>query len=216
MTAFDFSAFDQISNEIQKEIKEAKSTGRVTANSAQKINAEFLKLEQQTQDIFNAIAGFAYKQCRVEVTHPDKVGKPQLDFFKAKSPKSSGDDFTAEKIKANYYFRCTVVALCAQNKGKISVADLACLWQAFQLGYYTDSHNRSTAAVAGKLQFNLVRPVIVKGEYLEIPGLEIDDFGTRYLPMGNKMIAEWKSKLTNTNQLPTTNKSRSVKSKIAA
>jgi len=215
MTAFDFSAFDQISNEIQKEIKEAKSTGRVTANSAQKINAEFLKLEQQTQDIFNA-TGFIYKQCRVEVTHPDKVGKPQLDFFKAKSPKSSSDDFTTEKIKANYYFRCTVVALCAQNKGKISVADLACLWQAFQLGYYTDSHNRSTAAVAGKLQFDLVRPVIVKGEYLEIPGLEIDDFGTRYLPMGNKMIAEWKSKLTNTNQLPTTNKSRSVKSKIAA
>jgi len=215
MTVFDFSAFDQISNQIQKEVKEAKSTGRVTANSAQKINAEFLKLEQQTQEIFNA-TGFIYKQCRVEVTHPDKVGKPQLDFFKGKSPKSSGDDFTTEKIKANYYFRCTVVALCAQNKGKISVADLACLWQAFQLGYYTDSHNRSTAAVAAKLQFDLVRPVIVKGEYLEIPGLEIDDFGTRYLPMGNKMIAEWKSKLTNTNQLPTTNKSRSVKSKIAA
>lgn len=216
MAAFDFSAFDQISNEIQKEVKEAKSTGRATANSAQKISAEFLKLEQQTQDIFNAILGFAYKQCRVEVTHPDKVGKPQLDFFKAKSPKSSGDDFTAEKIKANYYFRCTVVALCAQNKGRISVADLACLWQAFQLGYYADPHNRSTAAVAGKLQFDLIRPAQVVGEYLEIPGLEIDIFGTRYLPMGNKIIAEWKSKLTNTNQLPSANKSRSVKSKIAA
>jgi len=208
---FDFSQFDEISNEIQKEIKQAKSAGRVTANSPQKIDAEFLKLEQNTQDIFNAIAGFTYKQCRVEVTHPDKKGKPALDFFKAKAPKGNSDDFTAEKIKANYYFRCTVVALCAQNKGRISVADLACLWQAFQLGYYTDQHNRSTAAVAGKLQFDLVRPVQVVGEYLEIPGLEIDPYGTRYIALGNKMISDWKSKLTNTNQLPTVSKSRSVK-----
>lgn len=193
MSTFDFSQFEEIS----KEISEFNKKSRTTKNSTVARDLAFEKLESGTQAIFN-ITGLGYKQCHSKVSHPDKIGKASLDFFKQSKPSiGSKSGFEAEKIQANFYFRCSVVALAAQNKGKISVADVACLWQHFQLGYYVDPHNKSTAAIAGKLQFDLVREVIIKGEYLEIPGIAVDPNGAKYCKLANSIIAKIKSQLLN-------------------
>lgn len=193
MSAFDFSQFEEIS----KEISQASKKSRTTKNSTVARDLAFEKLESDTQTIFN-MTGLIYKQCHSKVTHPDKIKKASVDFLKQSTPNvGSKTGFDAEKIMSNFYFRCCVVALCAQNKGKISVADVACLWQHFQLGYFADPHNKSTAAIAGKLQFDLIREVIVKGEYLEIPGIKIDENGAKYCKLANDLIAKIKSQLLN-------------------
>lgn len=193
MSTFDFSQFEEIS----KEISEANKKSRTTKNSIVARDLAFEKLESDTQAIFN-ITGLGYKQCHSKVTHPDKIGKASANFLKQSVPNiGSKSGFDAEKIQANFYFRCCVIALAAQNKGKISVADLACLWHGFQLGYFADPHNKSTAAIAGKLQFDLVREVIVRSEYLEIPGIKIDENGAKYCKLANNMISKVKSELLN-------------------
>jgi len=193
MANFDFSEFEEIS----KEISESNRKSRTTKNSTAARDLAFEKLEADTQAIFN-ITGLGYKQCHSKVTHPDKIGKASADFLKQSVPNiGSRTGFDAEKIQANFYFRCCVIALAAQNKGRISVADIACLWHGFQLGYFADPHNKSTAAVAGKLQFDLIREVRVAGEYLEIPGIKIDENGAKYCRLANNMIGKIKSDLLN-------------------
>lgn len=193
MASFDFSQFEEISQEISQSNKKS----RTTKNSTVARDLAFEKLESDTQAIFQ-MTGLIYKQCHSKVTHPDKVGKSSVDFLKQSVPNvGSRAGFDAEKIQANFYFRCSVIALCAQNKGKISVADLACLWHGFQLGYFADPHNKSTASIAGKLQFDLIREVIVKGEHLEIPGIAVDPNGAKYCKLANSMISKVKSELLN-------------------
>lgn len=193
MSNFDFSEFEQIS----REISESNKKSRTTKNSTVARDLAFEKLEPDTQALLS-MTGLGYKQCHSKVTHPDKVGKASADFLKQSVPNvGSRTGYDSEKIQANFYFRCSVIALCAQNKGKIAVSDIACLWQGFQLGYYVDAHNKSTAAIAGKLQFDLVREVIVKGEYLEIPGIKIDENGAKYCSLANNMISKIKSQLLN-------------------
>lgn len=193
MSTLDFSQFEEIS----KEISQSNKKSRPTKNSIIARDLAFEKLESETQAIFG-ITGLIYKQCHSKVTHPDKIGKSSVDFLKQSVPNvGSRTGFDAEKIQANFYFRCCVIALCAQNKGKISVVDVACLWQHFQLGCYVDPHNKSTAAIAGKLQFDLVREVAVKGEYLEIPGIKMDENGSKYCSLANSIITKIKSQLLN-------------------
>ena len=191
MANFDFSEFEEISREISEKPKKT----RVTAKSQTALDLAFSKLEPDTQTIL-INTGLIYKQCHSRVTHPDKKGKESLNFFKQSKPAvGSAEGFAADKIRANYYFRCSVVALAAQNKGKIAIVDLACLWQYFQLGYFVDGHNKSTASIAGKLQFDLIREVVIKGEYMEIPGIGIDSDGAKYCRLGNNAIAAVKSQL---------------------
>jgi hypothetical protein len=190
MSTFDFSKLNQISQEIADS---KKSNPRVTANSAAKINASFLALSDETKAAFE-FTGWQYKECKSVVSHPDKKCLQPLDFFARTTPKTAADNFSTEKIAANLYFRCCVVALAAQNKGKIAIIDLVALYQHFNLGYFVDSHNKSTAAVASKIQFDLRREVIVKGEWLEIPNIEMTNDAAKFTAYANSAIAESKSK----------------------
>jgi len=190
MTAFDFSKLQQISQEIADS---KKSNPRVTANSNAKINASFLALNEETRFAFE-FTGWQYKECKSTVSHPNKKCLQPLNYFVRTTPKTASDNFSSEKIAANLYFRCCAVALCAQNKGKIAVLDLFALWQHFNLGYFSDSHNKSTAAVAQKIQFDLRREVIVKGEWLEIPGIEMTNEAAKFTAYANSAIAESKTK----------------------
>lgn len=190
MATFDFSKLQQISQEIAES---KKSNPRVTANSKAKINASFLALSDETKFAFE-VTGWQYKECVSNVTHPDKKCKEALNFPARTTPTTGSDNFSTERISANLYFRCCAVALCAQNKGKIAIIDLIALWQHFNLGYFVDKSNLSTATVAHKLQFDLRRQVIVKGEWLEIPGIEMTNEAAKFTAYANTAIAESKTK----------------------
>lgn len=190
MATFDFSKLQQISQEIADS---KKSNPRVTANSNAKINAAFLALSDETKFAFE-LTGWNYKECVSNVTHPNKKCLEALNFPARTTPTSSSDNFSTERIAANLYFRCCAIALCAQNKGKIAIVDLIALWQHFNLGYFVDKSNLSTATVAQKFQFDLRRQVIVKGEWLEIPGIEMTNEAAKFTAYANSAIAESKTK----------------------
>lgn len=190
MATFDFSKLQQISQEIAES---KKSNPRVTANSKAKINASFLALSDETRFAFE-LTGWTYKECVSNVTHPNKKCLEPLNYPARTTPTTGSDNFSTERISANLYFRCCAVALCAQNKGKIAIIDLIALWQHFDLGYYVDKTNLSTATVAHKLQFDLRRQVIVKGEWLEIPEIEMTNEAAQFAAYANSAIAESKTK----------------------
>lgn len=190
MATFDFSKLQQISQEIADS---RKSTPRATANSKSKINASFLALSEETKFAFE-ITGLQYKECVSNVTHPNKKCLEALNFPARTTPTTGSDNFSSEKIAANLYFRCCAIALCAQNKGKIAMIDLVALWQHFNLGYFVDKSNLSTATIAQKFQFDLRRQVIVKGEWLEIPGIEMTNEAAKFTAYANTAIGESKTK----------------------
>lgn len=190
MTSFDFSKLQQISQEIADS---KKSNPRATSNSNAKVNASFLALSDETKLAFE-FTGWQYKECVSNVTHPNKKSMEALDYFARTTPTASSDNFSTERIAANLYFRCCVVALCAQNKGKIAIVDLIALWAHFNLGYFVDKSNLSTATVAQKIQFDLRRQVIVKGEWLEIPNIKMTNEAAKFTAYANSAIAESKTK----------------------
>lgn len=190
MATFDFSKLQQISQEIADS---KKSSPRATANSNARISASFLALSDDTRAAFE-LTGWQYKECVSEVTHPNKKRLGALDFLARTTPINGTDNFATERIAANLYFRCCVVALCAQNKGRIAIVDLVALWQHFNLGYFIDKSNLSTATVAQKLQFDLRRQTIVKGEWMEIPGIKMSDEAAKFTAYANSAIAESKTK----------------------
>jgi len=190
MATFDFSKLQQISQEIADS---KKSNPRVTANSNAKINASFLALSDETKSAFE-FTGWQYKECKSTVSHPNKKSLQPLNYFARTTPTTSSDNFSTERIAANLYFRCCAVALAAQNKGKVAIIDLVALWQHFNLGYFVDKSNLSTATVAQKIQFDLRREVIVKGEWLEIPGIEMTNEAAKFTAYANSAIAESRTK----------------------
>jgi hypothetical protein len=185
MTSFDFSEFDQIAAEI--------SEMRKSSEQIAKVNPAFLKLEEMTQNAFN-VSGLIYAETTSKLTHPDKKSSAPVDFPIRANPRSASDDFSAGKIKANFYFRCCIISLAAQNKGRIALVDLCALHVSFNLGYFHDTTNKSTSQIAKKLTFDLCRDVIVKGEYLEIPGIKMTEEAGKYTKIANVKITLGRAK----------------------
>ena len=107
-----------------------------------------------------------------------------------------GDAWATTRNKRRHFFLLSVIALAGGNKGRIALADLACLYAAFELPQYDTGANNdmnTTSRIATALFARLGRPVEIDGEQLEVKGLHLDPVLAQWVAPANAQIAKVKS-----------------------
>ena len=105
------------------------------------------------------------------------------------------DAWATARNKRRHFFLLSAIALAGGNKGRISLADIACLYTAFELGQYdtgTNNDMSTTARIAGALFTRLGRPVEIDGEQLEVKGLQLDPALAQWVAPANAQITKVK------------------------
>lgn len=105
------------------------------------------------------------------------------------------DAWATQRNKFRHLFILSLIATAAGNKGRIALADIACLYVAFNLAQFENGSANdlnSVAKVAGALFARLNRPVEVNGEMLEIKGLQPDSALAQWVAPANVQIAKVK------------------------
>jgi hypothetical protein len=122
-----------------------------------------------------------------------KYGKePARDVFKRMKPTERGEQFDLLKIKSYFVLRCCIAGLCAQNKGKISTADIFSLYIGLCQPYKPVP---SLKAIVTKIAQDLYTSAESTGDYVYI-AISGNKFAN-YVPVANKIIASVKSAANN-------------------
>lgn len=106
-----------------------------------------------------------------------------------------GDAWATARNRRRHYFLLSLIALAGGNKGRVSLADIACLYTAFELPQYDTGANNdmnTTSRIATALFTRLGRPVEIDGEQLEVKGLQLDPVLTQWIAPANAQIAKVK------------------------
>lgn len=186
-TMFDLSAFDAAAKSAAAAAEKAGPGNRT--HSVEEFAAELFGGDAPL--IVSSGLQFSSEKIKVQVTNKAKRPLNRPAHLKAKEGRY-GDEFATECNKAKFYFRCSVVALCAQNKGKIAITDVAALFIGTNLPHYgtTLKSFRAIATDIGKI---LNREILISPEYLEIPGLEESPELKVFCKPANSIIAAAKS-----------------------
>jgi hypothetical protein len=184
---FDLSAFDDA----------AKSAAAAAEKTAPQNNQQ--TLEQFAAELFKSDAplviksGLQFNSEKVKIALTVK-GKKVLDRPSRLKPTEGrhGDSYATEVNKAKFYFRCALIALCAQNKGRISTVDVAALFVGCNLPEY-GTLLKSFKAIATDVAKTLNRDVIIGTDYLEIPGIAESPELKVFCKPANSIIAAAKS-----------------------
>lgn len=102
------------------------------------------------------------------------------------------DAWATARNRRRHLFILSIIALAGGNKGRIALADIACLYAAFELPQYDTGANNdlnSTAKVASTLFTRLGRPVEIDGEQLEVKGLQLDPALAHWIAPANAQVA---------------------------
>lgn len=190
---FDFSAFENLNDEIAKK-SEAKKTAEKVSSKNQK-KAELL-------DSFSPELRLAFERAKFGLVSTTKLQKkitaaekiPQLNIphrLRATAGRH-GDDFSTEKNKRFHTFILGIIATAAANKGWISLVDVCDFWTALGLPDYLDG--TSPYFILQSINGRLNRTVELKDEKIIIHEIELDPILAPYPKIVNQAIASVRSK----------------------
>lgn len=182
-----FCAFDALLSAVKDTKDRAKST-----------ETYLDKLPEEIQAAFN-FAELSYL-APVSLEREGDTRKPELNRPVSLKPRGGryGDSFASERNKARTLFLNCIIALAAQNKGKIALVDLAALHVTFKLKQYNSAQNNDLASIMqiSTALFNrLNRSIKTDDNWLEIIGLKEDPDLKGWVRPANLAIASGKHQI---------------------
>lgn len=182
-----FSAFEDLLSAVKDTKDRVKST-----------ETYLDKLPEEIQAAFN-FAELSYLS-PVSLEREGDTKKPELNRPVSLKPRGGryGDNFASERNKARTLFLNSIIALAAQNKGKIALIDLASLHVAFKLKQYNSAQNNDLAnimQISTALFNRLNRSIKTDDNWLEIIGLKEDPDLKGWVRPANLAIASGKHQI---------------------
>jgi hypothetical protein len=117
----EFNFLDQFDAAIEATAKTAKTAKTVDVSD---IYTEIFKDDKSIKIML--ACGLSWSEFKIEKRTPEKKSS---ETFKMMQPVyKSQDIYDRNRVKSYFVFRCSVAGLAAQNKGKISTVDVACLY----------------------------------------------------------------------------------------
>ena len=184
--SFDFSDFDAILSAIEQE----QTAQRGTRTAAPRQSVADLAAELFGENAALILkSGLQFSAEPVEIK-PTKEGAPLNEPGRLQPMGGrNGDTYATSKNKALFMVRMCIIALAAQNKGKISTADVAAIVIGSEAQRFQERETYSFNTIAKAISERLIRPVKISNEYLEIPGIKLTPSMQKFCAFGNKLIS---------------------------
>lgn len=195
-----FSQFERLFAETQAKAAAAKPATAKGDSSVKRIPAAFMALEEATK-VALIRAGMTHgSEVLLQFEGEEAKGKVPQNLPSRLSATSgrNADAWGTKRNKARQMFLLTVIALAAQNKGKIAIVDVACLAVSFNLPEFNTGNAGdyvSVQRVALELHKRLHRTVEIKGEYITVEGLQLAHEISTYPKVANAAISHVKTLL---------------------
>jgi hypothetical protein len=195
-----FSQFEQLFAETQAKAAAAKPAPVKGDSSGRRIPAAFMALEEATQGALTRAGMTHGSEILLQFEGEEAKGKTPQNLPSRLSATSgkNADAWSTKRNKARQMFLLTVIALAAQNKGRIAIVDAACLAISFNLPEFNTGNAGdyvSVQRVALELHKRLHRTVEVKGEHITVEGLQLAYEIATYPKVANAAISHVKTLL---------------------
>lgn len=190
-----FQQMEALMAATSAQLEQTGNSAKRSAASGPKLNPVWEALEPLTQAALTRAGMTHTNNLLIEREGGDRV--PMRNRPSRMNPTTGklGDAWATKRNKLRHYFLLSLIALAGGNKGRIALADIACLYVAFNLPEYdTGSNNdmNTTRAIALTLFSRLGRPVEIDGEMLEVKGLQLDPILAQWVAPANAQIGKVK------------------------
>lgn len=190
-----FQQIDALMAATSAQLEQAGNSAKRSAASGPKLNPVWEALEPLTQAALTRAGMSHANNLLIEREGSDRTPMKNRPSRMNPTAGKLNDAWATKRNKLRHYFLLSLIALAGGNKGRIALADIACLYVAFQLPQYdTGSNNdmNTTRTIALTLFSRLGRPVEIDGEMLEIKGLQLDPVLSQWIAPANAQIGKVK------------------------